>query len=183
MIRNLLDLPEDSVALRHTYLRVLYPLLAHTQLRHPPYYKREELLKLLTMMTTVQSAHFAPVDDTTVRLVGRCLRVPWLSEDADGAAKKKMLGMDLTPARESTLSVLEVAAHREKPGIQTPSREKHVELKGKAMYGGNDRAQESVSSSTAAAAAMPSVDNGVAIQLNGKALGDEKSPFEVEGEA
>ena len=32
LVRNLLDLPEDSSALRHTYLRVLYPLLEHTQL-------------------------------------------------------------------------------------------------------------------------------------------------------
>ena len=30
---------------------------------------------------------------------------------------------------------------------------------------------------------MTPVDNGVSIELNGKALGDETSPFEVEGEA
>lgn len=177
MIRNLLDLPEESAALRHTYLRVLYPLLAHTQLRNPPHYKKEELLKLLTMMTNVRSAHFAPVDETTSRLVGRCLRVPWLGEDADGRGAgdiaKKMLGMDLNTARESTLSVLEVAAHREKPGIQTPSREKNVELK--QARKDSDNAGDS--------RVAPAVDNGVTIKLNGKALGDEKSPFEVEGEA
>ena len=50
LIRNLLDLPEDASALRHTYLRVLYPLLAHTQLRYPPQYKREEIRKLLAVL-------------------------------------------------------------------------------------------------------------------------------------
>ena len=177
MIRNLLDLPEESVALRHTYLRVLYPLLAHTQLRHPPHHKRDELLRLLTMMTNVRSAHFAPVDETTARLVGRCLRVPWLIEETDtatsGYGDKKMLGMDLGTARESTLSVLEVAAHREKPGIQTPSKEKNVE---------RDKAQKDADRADVCHLSSP-VDNGVSIKLNGKALGDETSPFEVEGEA
>src|SRR5687768_8132744 len=40
IIRNLMDLPYEKVSLRHTYLRVMYPLLAHTQLSHPPHYKR-----------------------------------------------------------------------------------------------------------------------------------------------
>ncbi|KAI9879242.1 MAG: hypothetical protein M1830_009173 [Pleopsidium flavum] len=177
MIRNLLDLPEESGALRHTYLRVLYPLLAHTQLRNPPHYKREELWRLLTMMTNVRSAHFAPVDETTIRLVGRCLRVSWLREDVGGGeagdVAKKMLGMDLGTARESTLSVLEVAAHREKPGVQTPSREKNVE---------RDKARKDFDWA-GDGMMVAAVDNGVTITLNGKALGDEKSPFEVEGEA
>ncbi len=128
-------------------------------------------------MTNVRSAHFAPVDETTIRLVGRCLRVPWLREDADGRGAgdvaKKMLGMDLGTASESTLSVLEVAAHREKPGIQTPSREKNVERE--KARNEVDRAGDGMM--------VAAVDNGVTIELNGKALGDEKSPFEMEGEA
>ncbi len=176
MIRNLLDLPEESAALRHTYLRVLYPLMAHTQLRNPPPYKKNDLLRLLKTMTGVRSAHFAPVDDTTARLVGRCLRVPWLAEDADGEGTnslgKKMLGMDLGTARESTLSVLEVAAHREKPGIQTPSREKNIK---------RDKLQKELKAGETATTSV--ADNGVSIELNGKALGEDFSPFEVEGEA
>jgi hypothetical protein len=197
LIRNLLDLPEDASALRHTYLRVLYPLLAHTQLRHPPHYKREEVKKLLRVLmrgmgeeTTldVESptgmattlTHFGEVDETTRRLVGRCGRVVWLRDDesteesgsnridtnvaqtteslsgdpthmtptsptssqparppnprreSKKLTKKKpplptprgskTLGMDLASARESSLSVTEVAAQREKPGVMTPSR-------------------------------------------------------------
>lgn len=91
LIRNLLDLPEEATALRHTYLRVLYPLLAHTQLRNPPHYKREELRKLLNILVRGQVSygneseqekilHFEEVDETTRRLVARCATVGWLRD-------------------------------------------------------------------------------------------------------
>lgn len=73
--------------------------------------------------------HFGAVDETTRRLVERCLRVGWL-RDGDGEregegevqGEKKKLGIGgNAKAAESSLSVLEVAAHREKPGVQTPS--------------------------------------------------------------
>src|SRR5438045_6499868 len=60
IIRNLLDLPNELVPLRHTYLRVLYPLLAYTQLSQPPYYKRTEIIKVLSMLGGSTNAHFAP---------------------------------------------------------------------------------------------------------------------------
>lgn len=133
MIRNLLDLPLSSTALRHTYLRVLYPLLAHTQLQHPPHYKRDEILRLLAMMTDDGGGmgHFGAVDETTKRLVRRCGGVVWLSDDiregggGDGGGrmkKKGFLNVELPSAMASSLSVVEVAAHRAKPGVQTPSR-------------------------------------------------------------
>jgi hypothetical protein len=184
LIRNLLDLPEDASALRHTYLRVLYPLLAHTQLRYPPQYKREEIRKLLAVLrrgqiseadagslTSANWQHFEDVDETTVRLVQRCQRVPWLvdsdeetisqtesptSDDRSSAPtsptspletgksppavpaprkltkrnSSKASGLSIAPylipqleaARASSLSILEVAAQREKPGVITPSR-------------------------------------------------------------
>ncbi|CAI7617118.1 unnamed protein product [Penicillium manginii] len=92
LIRNLLDLPEEASALRHTYLRVLYPLLAHTQLQSPPHYKRDELRRVLSMLVRGQVSygdetehekilHFDEVDDTTRRLVGRCATVPWLRDE------------------------------------------------------------------------------------------------------
>lgn len=91
LIRNLLDLPEEATALRHTYLRVLYPLLAYTQLRNPPHYKREELRKLLNILVRGQVSydheseqekilHFEEVDETTRRLVARCATVDWLRD-------------------------------------------------------------------------------------------------------
>ncbi|CAI7576415.1 unnamed protein product [Penicillium viridicatum] len=92
LIRNLLDLPEEASALRHTYLRVLYPLLAHTQLRNPPHYKRDGLRGLLSILVRGQVSygsdpehekimHFEEVDETTRRLVARCATVEWLRND------------------------------------------------------------------------------------------------------
>lgn len=194
LIRNLLDLPEEAVALRHTYLRVLYPLLAHTQLKYPPHYKRDELKRLLGILVHSHEedgeriVHFGEVDETTKRLVARCSNVEWLrdpepdvitespkeveapsadqgisvpptctvtegkeetagvsipvSPNLEGrispskladpnspgtvsgldAKQAEALGMHLELARSSSLSVLEVAAQKEKPGVMTPSR-------------------------------------------------------------
>ncbi|KAF7588306.1 hypothetical protein BBP40_005905 [Aspergillus hancockii] len=200
LIRNLLDLPEEASALRHTYLRVLYPLLAHTQLKTPPHYKRYELKRMLCILVRGQLSsnegdngrimHFDDVDDTTRRLVIRCATVDWLRDEEPLAEATKdpedqsnapfppapddlpsdaeigaplepttsqpisptstiesspealsptgtddiykaeilnqaqRLGMHLEPASSSSLSVQEVAAQHEKPGVITPSRSK-----------------------------------------------------------
>lgn len=158
ILRNLIDLPADSPAtnaLRHTYLRVLHPLLANSQISKPPHYKRAEILRLLNSLVT-SGTHFAPVDETTQRLVSRCTSVPWLRQsssdpntlaasngrptttqaamyltpDLRGGGQKEVarrtLGMSMNTAGESMTSVLEVAAHTEKPGVQTPSRAKRT---------------------------------------------------------
>lgn len=176
ILRNLLDLPPSSTALRHTYLRVLYPLLAHTQLKHPPHYKRNELVRLLAMMSEDDNHHFGAVDETTKRLVGRCGRVIWLKNEESPSLsptwlKQRFLGVNLPNAMESSLSVVEVTTQREKPGVKTPSR------------GGDDRASENNGSSvkdsgTDGDGAVTAGNDGVT-----KAVGEVKSPFEVEGEA
>ncbi|EEY23606.1 LDB17 [Verticillium alfalfae VaMs.102] len=132
IIRNLMDLPDEKASLRHTYLRVLYPLLAHTQLSHPPHYKRDEVHKVLRILGGFGNSHFAPADETTVRLVERVSKVKWLAapdEDAAAAASgeaevaRKFLGISLSPSQTaSSISVVDVAAVMEKPGVQTPSR-------------------------------------------------------------
>ncbi|KAI5303878.1 hypothetical protein KEM56_007097 [Ascosphaera pollenicola] len=90
LIRNLYDLPEDHQSLRHTYLRVLFPLLANTQLKYPPHYKRQEVKRLLGVLSRKQLfddventeiAHFEEVDETTRRLVRRCSDIHWLVEE------------------------------------------------------------------------------------------------------
>ena len=177
MIRNLLDLPLSSTALRHTYLRVLYPLLAHTQLQQlENHYKREELLKLLNMMTSSGGAgmHFGAVDDTTKRLVARCIKVPWLDageEAQESPAKYLTIGIN-GAARSSSLSVLEVAAQKAKPGEQTPSREKERKADHAQFVdrGGKHQVADSGVSLTTA--------ESRSTELEGL-----KSPFEVEGEA
>ncbi|KAF8580090.1 hypothetical protein K439DRAFT_1637346 [Ramaria rubella] len=73
-IRELVDLDEDSESLRHTYLRVLHPLLSHTQLRTVPY-KRQQILR--TLESLVAHAEIRDVSPTTNRLVERCLGGSW----------------------------------------------------------------------------------------------------------
>ncbi|KAL7268790.1 pre-rRNA processing [Rhizina undulata] len=145
IIRNLLDLPEEMKSLRHTYLRVLYPLLSHTQLRH---YKRDELLNLFESLSGVRSNHFAPVDQTTLRLVSRCATVPWLKSETGERAwgenpAQKMLGMSLAHQGGSSMSVVEVAAQQEMPGVITPSKGMAMEL-GKGNGGGDLRVMTGV---------------------------------------
>ncbi|KAH0441872.1 hypothetical protein CcaCcLH18_01732 [Colletotrichum camelliae] len=136
IIRNLMDLPDEKISLRHTYLRVLYPLLAHTQLSHPPHYKRDEVIKVLRILGGLGNSHFAPADETTVRLVDRVSKVKWLGDqEASGEAEvaRKFLGISLSRSETaSSVSVVDVAAVMEKPGVITPSRkaESGMEAKG-----------------------------------------------------
>lgn len=125
IIRNLLDLPNELVSLRHTYLRVLYPLLAHTQLNQEPHYKRDEIVKVLSILGGSANGHWEPADETTVRLVERVAKVPWLRDQdvSDGEVTEKLLGISLSPSQSaSSMSVVDVAAVMEKPGVQTRSR-------------------------------------------------------------
>lgn len=157
IIRNLLDLdpgPHDDDdseeprgegggqrALRHTYLRVLHPLLKNTQLSQDGgHYKREELRKLLHLLVHGSSMHFAPADGTIIRLVTRCRQVDWLRDENDSSDEnqrlhpnsplkdkdvaKKLLGMNLAEAGVSNLSVLDVTAkvEKEKPMVPAPRR-------------------------------------------------------------
>lgn len=126
IIRNLMDLPDEKISLRHTYLRVLYPLLAHTQLSQPPHYKKHEILRLLNILRGSQNAHFAPADETTIRLVDRVTKVHWLEDDpgkGEAEVARKMLGISLSsPQTASSVSVATVAGVMEKPGVMTPSR-------------------------------------------------------------
>lgn len=179
LIRNLLDLPEEATSLRHTYLRVFYPLLENTQLQQAPHYKQNEIMKLLTVLggghvidhndrpdSPNNWSHFEEIDETTKRLVTRCKSVSWLTEaetDSMSAsfvedepsgppspispskplppalpAPRKLkkrnsskssaltVGQYLAPhlesARQSSLSMVEVATQKEKPGVITPSR-------------------------------------------------------------
>jgi hypothetical protein len=130
IIRNLLDLPNELISLRHTYLRVLYPLLAHTQLNQEPHYKRDEIIKVLSILGGSANGHWEPADDTTVRLVERVAKVPWLRgpDVSEGEVAHKLLGISLSPSQvASSMSVVDVAAVMEKPGVQTRSKKSEVD--------------------------------------------------------
>ncbi|KAI0686446.1 hypothetical protein BC835DRAFT_1379547 [Cytidiella melzeri] len=73
-LREILDLDESNESLRHTYLRVLHPLLTKTQLRTMPY-KRPQIVHCLESLT--KHAEIRDVDPTTKRLVDRCLAGEW----------------------------------------------------------------------------------------------------------
>ncbi|KAF9078354.1 hypothetical protein BDP27DRAFT_1412355 [Rhodocollybia butyracea] len=75
-LRELADLDEggDGEQLRHTYLRVLHPLLTKTQLRSTPY-KRPQIRNMLESL--VRDSKVRQVNPTTKRLVERCLAGEW----------------------------------------------------------------------------------------------------------
>jgi hypothetical protein len=134
IIRNLLDLPNELISLRHTYLRVLYPLLAYTQLSQGPYYKRDEIIKVLSLLGGSSSIHFAPADETTCRLIERVAQVPWLKDDDEvqSPLASQLLGISLSANQTgSSVSVSDIAAVQEKPGVQTPSRKASIKVKDK----------------------------------------------------
>ncbi|KAL2268135.1 hypothetical protein VTJ83DRAFT_2981 [Remersonia thermophila] len=124
IIRNLLDLPSEANMLRHTYLRVLAPLLSHTQLSQPPHYKRDQILNLLELLRGTGGAHFLPPEPTTLRLLERVAKTPWLQDPAETAtgSPKETSPVDTLTHSQTGSSVSVIAAVSEKPGVQTPSR-------------------------------------------------------------
>lgn len=105
--------------------------------------------------------------------MARCRTVAWLEVDGHVATAKKnagLLGVKMPGAMTSALSVVEVTAQREKPGVQTPSRGKMDEGTGGEDVEDGD-----------------GVGNGALLKPHGGATemeaAEEKSPFEVEGEA
>lgn len=90
-LREIVDLDEESesvcclsdyvsssdlgyLQLRHTFLRVLHPLLTKTQLRSLPY-KRPQIVRALESLIAHQEIR--EVSSTTKRLVERCLNGEW----------------------------------------------------------------------------------------------------------
>ncbi|KAL2263314.1 hypothetical protein VTK26DRAFT_7297 [Humicola hyalothermophila] len=136
IVRNLLDLPAEANTLRHTYLRVLAPLLAHTQLSQAPHYKRDEILSLLDILRGSGTAHFLPPEPTTLRLVDRVAKTPWLAISEEVTPPVSPVGSLSQSQTGSSVSV--VAKVTEKPGVKTPSRKSDIGLatKDKLEQGG-----------------------------------------------
>lgn len=109
------------------------------------------VLDLLAGRRAGTALHFEPLDDTTLRLADRCLAVAWLRAGAGRStppprinestdvipdtsleaempssgfqeSARRRLGMTVSEATSSSLSMVEVAQHTEKPGLITPSR-------------------------------------------------------------
>ncbi|CAP49233.1 uncharacterized protein PODANS_5_5590 [Podospora anserina S mat+] len=137
IIRNLLDLPSEMDILRHTYLRVLAPLLAHTQLSKPPHYKRGQILSLIDILRGTGNAHFMPPEPTTIRLLDRVASTPWLAEEEPESPSLSPIGSLSLSQTGSAVSV--IAKVSEKPGVKTPSRKSDMaaQAKGKSEHGGS----------------------------------------------
>lgn len=125
IVRNLLDLPAEANMLRHTYLRVLAPLLAHTQLSQAPHYKRNEIVSLLEILRGSGTAHFLPPEPTTLRLVERVAKTPWLAHDEEAETPPESPVCSLSHSQTGS-SVSVVANVTEKPGVKTPSRKSEM---------------------------------------------------------
>lgn len=120
IIRNLLDLPRDLSTLRHTYLRVLYPLLAYSQLKCPPHYKTKEITRVIDTLGNPGNAHWEPTDTTTLRLVNRIADISWLQRDKDPI---KSSGIRLTSKQSaSNTSIEDMVPGMEKDGGHTSNR-------------------------------------------------------------
>ncbi|EKM57390.1 uncharacterized protein PHACADRAFT_119752 [Phanerochaete carnosa HHB-10118-sp] len=76
-LREILNLDEENESLRHTYLRVLHPLLTKTQLRSMPY-KRAQIVHVLESL--IENENIRDINPTTKRLVKRCLSGDWCAQ-------------------------------------------------------------------------------------------------------
>src|ERR1700761_3573715 len=73
-LREISNLGDEHESLRHTYLRVLHPLLNNTQMKNAPY-KANQILR--TLESLIDKADIREVSSTTRRLVDRCLNGEW----------------------------------------------------------------------------------------------------------
>ncbi len=119
-IRELIDLPEESegvstipspttavltslAQLRHTYLRVLHPLMNNTQLRMYPY-KRPAIR--VTLLALLSDDHIRHVSPTTKRLVERNLKADWCAALSPAPADTEQLGAEARLAKEMSAMAL-----------------------------------------------------------------------------
>lgn len=160
-LRELVDLDEDgeNESLRHTFLRVLHPLLTKTQLKNVPY-KRPQIVR--TLESLIENADIRDVNPTTKRLVERCLSGEWCVQfrknSGEGKAKLRLgylnVGVDYRVASPSNDNVAAATTSSQSASIQNgllaPQAEKE-RTKGKML-----KSSRSVDNMKAAGAPLPS---------------------------
>ena len=107
----------DYLQLRHTYLRVLHPLLTKTQLRSLPY-KRTQIVRALESL--IANQEIREVTSTTKRLVERCLNGEWCVQHRTSAAGGRV-SAELGMRRTASPSGDRVAAQSLTPTLSVPS--------------------------------------------------------------
>lgn len=120
-IRELYNLSCDEERLRHTYLRVLHPLLLYTELRYDSY-KRAELCSLLQDMAESCNNPVFEISEMTQRLANRCLLVDWLRYHCELAPEERGLCIlaDLEIS-ENTESKNDDSKHNSRPSSPAAS--------------------------------------------------------------
>ncbi|KZT64976.1 hypothetical protein DAEQUDRAFT_731946 [Daedalea quercina L-15889] len=112
-LREIGNIDEDNESLRHTYLRVLYPLLTKTQLRSMPY-KRAQIVH--TLESLIENETIRDIDPTTKRLVQRCLSGDWcvqFRKKTDGPKRVDSPALSATSATSVPQSINSLAASRQ----------------------------------------------------------------------
>ncbi|KAF7330025.1 DUF2013 domain-containing protein [Mycena kentingensis (nom. inval.)] len=158
-LRELTDLGDESESLRHTYLRVLHPLLTKTQLKDVPY-KRPQIMLALESLTG--NARIRDVNATTKRLVERCLTGEWCVQLR--AARRSMEDDDRTsdvsggaPERSGMTTPATVQLERSASNKRTLKSSKSMEfVKGQANGVSARRPSNASSLNLVTNASMPS---------------------------
>ena len=97
--------------LRHTYLRVLNPLLTKTQLRSVPY-KRPQIV--MTLESLIHNTCIRDINPTTKRLVERCLSGEWcvqLRKEKKHAELDEIRAGMGSPSSEGTTALTQTHNH------------------------------------------------------------------------
>ncbi|WWC87254.1 uncharacterized protein L201_002142 [Kwoniella dendrophila CBS 6074] len=175
-IRELVDLPDECEALRHTYLRVLYPLLNHTQLRSDPY-KRPQIK--LVLKSLIANNHIKEVNATTTRLVERCTAEPRKLERSHSA--ENIRNAQRQESTSSTMSLESVALALPKQAVTSiytsrdPVRQSSLnDVSASLTMPGRDRPSSSASTYSLATATPPPPSAGGSPSTPGK--GRRKAP-------
>lgn len=92
-----------SCQLRHTYLRVMHPLMTNTQLRAYPY-KRAQIRA--TLLSLLSDDHIRNVSPTTKRLVERNLKAEWCAALSPAPTNDKEVEMEAQIAKHMSALAL-----------------------------------------------------------------------------
>jgi hypothetical protein len=105
--------------LRHTYLRVLHPLLTKTQLRDIPYKRAQVVVSLESLM---ENSQIRDIDPTTKRLVERCLSGEWCDQYRKPRAVKTEVRRDAEGGKDRSDSVASTAQTAPVPSTSKSSQ-------------------------------------------------------------
>jgi hypothetical protein len=115
--------------LRHTYLRVLHPLLTKTQLRSLPY-KRPQIVAALESL--IQNASIRDINPTTKRLVERCLSGEWCVQ-LKTSKHERRVGSPTSESAASAAHALENLFASAEPSMTTAiNLERSTSISGKS---------------------------------------------------